>query len=208
MSKITLRKGFTLAELSVVVFIISIIFVLLITIFRNNLATFRWGQERMNFTQEVQVVMKQIFSDLKQVNPILRQDSSRNILFKGESIGDLFPSLVVIFDKDKKPENGGEELGFYITSLKDFSISEHIKYFIKDGKLIRLFTDYNGKQKRSVMAESASNLYFLEDPGDVRQVRIKLTLSDSKNPSRVENIDFAVRLETDLVCVKTVYEYD
>lgn len=202
------KKGFTLIEMSISVLIIALIILVLIMVFRSNLATFKWGQQHMEFNQKIQLVMKQIFTDFKQINPILSQDEDGHIFLQGEKIGDLFPNLVTIFDKDKNPENGGEEVAFFLTSFTSINQRDHVKYFIDKDELIRQKTDHDGNVKRSVIAEKASELFFAEDPGDIRQIKIKVTLADPKNPERSEKIDFAVRLETDLVCVKTVREYD
>jgi prepilin-type N-terminal cleavage/methylation domain-containing protein len=202
------KKGFTLIELSISVLIIALIILVLIMVFRSNLATFKWGQQHMEFNQKIQLVMKQIFTDFKQINPILSQDEDGHIFLQGEKIGDLFPNLVTIFDKDKNPENGGEEVAFFLTSFTSINQRDHVKYFIDKDELIRQKTDHDGNVKRSVIAEKASELFFAEDPGDIRQIKIKVTLADPKKPERSEKIDFAVRLETDLVCVKTVREYD
>ncbi len=202
------NKGFTLVELSFSVLLVALIFLVLIVVFRSNLATFKWGQQHMEFNQKIQLVMKQIFTDFKQINPILRQDEDGHIFLQGEKIGDLFPNLVTIFDKDKNPDNGGEEVAFFLTTFTDLDQRDHIRYLIDKGELIRQKTDHNGNVKRSIIAEKASDLFFVEDPGDIRQIKIKVTLTDPKKPERSEEIDFAVRLETDLVCVKTVREYD
>ncbi|KAF1081844.1 MAG: hypothetical protein GQF41_1484 [Candidatus Rifleibacterium amylolyticum] len=202
------KKGFTLIEMSISVLIIALIILVLIMVFRSNLATFKWGQQHMEFNQKIQLVMKQIFTDFKQINPILSQDEDGHIFLQGEKIGDLFPNLVTIFDKDKNPENGGEEVAFFLTSFTSINQRDHVKYFIDKDELIRQKTDHDGNVKRSVIAEKASELFFAEDPGDIRQIKIKVTLADPKKPERSEKIDFAVRLETDLVCVKTVREYD
>jgi hypothetical protein len=58
------------------------------------------------------------------------------------------------------------------------------------------------------VAEKAQDLFFSDDPGDIRQVHIKVTLIDEKNAAMKETLDFAVRLDTDLVCVKMVKQYD
>ncbi|EKD81980.1 MAG: hypothetical protein ACD_39C01537G0004 [uncultured bacterium] len=208
MIKLRADKGFTLIELSVSVLIISLIILVLIVVFRSNLTTFKWGQQHMEFNQKIQMVMKQIFTDFKRINPILRQDEDGHMFLQGEKIGDLFPNLVTIFDKDKEPANGGEEVAFFLTTFTDLNQRDHIKYFLDKNELIMQRTDYNGNTKRVVIAEQAADLHFSEDPGDIRQIKIKLTLTDPKKPERSEKIDFAVRLETDLVCVKTVREYD
>lgn len=208
MIKMRNDKGFTLIELSVSVLIIALVILVLIVVFRSNLQTFKWGQQHMEFNQKIQMVMKQIFTDFKEINPILRQDEDGHIFLQGEKIGDLFPNLVTIFDKDKEPANGGEEVAFFLTSFTNLNQRDHVKYFIDKEELIRQKTDYDGNVRRTVIAEKASDLFFSEDSGDIRQIKIKLTLTDPKKPERSEKIDFAVKLETDLVCVKTVREYD
>ncbi len=203
-----LKKGFTLVELSISSFIVALIALILIMVFRSNLNTWQWGQKHMEFNQQVQLVMKQIFTDLKTVNPIVKFDADGNMMFQGEKINDLFPNLVTIYDKDKNPDNGGEEIVFFLTSFNDETRKDRIKYFIEKNKLIREEEDYNGNKKRRVIAEKAKDLFFNDDPGDIRQVQIKVTLIDEKNEQHTENLDFAVRLETDLVCVKVVKNYD
>lgn len=202
------NKGFTLIELSISTLIIALIILVLIMVFRSNLATFKWGQQHMEFNQKIQMVMKQIFTDLKQINPILKQDEDGHIFLQGEKIGDLFPNLVTIYDKDKDPANGGEELIFFLTSFTDMTRRDRVRYFLDKEELVREIQDYNGNIRRGVIADKASELQFSEDVGDIRQIHIKVKLTDPKKVERVENITFAVRLETDLVCVKTVKEYD
>ncbi|HNX76386.1 MAG TPA: prepilin-type N-terminal cleavage/methylation domain-containing protein [Candidatus Rifleibacterium sp.] len=204
----TRKSGFTLIEMSVSALIIALIVLTLIMVFRSNLATFAWGQKHMEFNQRIQLVMKQIFTDFKQINPILKQDENGHLYLQGEKIGDLFPNLITIYDKDKKPENGGEEVVFFLTSLRDLTRRDRVRYFLEKGELIRETQDYNGTLKRKAIAEKASDLQFTEDSGDIRQIHVKFLLADPTTPGKTEKIDFAVRLETDLVCVKTVKEYD
>lgn len=209
MEKNMKRKGFTLVELSISSFIIAMIALVLIMVFRSNLNTWQWGQKHMEFNQQVQLVMKQIFTDLKLVNPIIKMDESGNMLFQGEKINDLFPNLVTIYDKDKKPENGGEEIVFFQTSFSDLNRRDRVNYFLNDkGQFIRETEDYDGNKRKKVVAEKAQDLFFSDDPGDIRQVHIKVTLIDEKNAAMKETLDFAVRLDTDLVCVKMVKQYD
>ncbi len=204
----TRRAGFTLIEMSVSSLIIALIVLVLIMVFRSNLNTFAWGQRHMEFNQRIQLVMKQLFTDFKSINPILKQDDDGHLYLQGEKIGDLFPNLVTIYDKDKKPENGGEEVVFFLTSMNDLNMRDRVRYYLEKGELIREVQDYNGNTKRKVIAEKAADLQFYGDNGDIRQMHVKFILEDPKKPGNVENVDFAVRLETDLLCVKTVKEYD
>ncbi len=210
MKIISKKTGFTLVELSISSLIVALIAIVLIMVFRSNLTAWQWGQKHMEFNQQVQLVMKQIFTDLKMVNPVLKMDAAGHLLFQGEKINDLFPNLVTIYDKDKNPDNGGEELVFFLTSLQDLDRKDRIRYYIdKDKKqLIREKKDYDGNPSHKVIAPHASDLFFSADPGDIRQVMVKLKIFDEKNPEISKNLDFAVRLETDLVCVKVVRVYD
>jgi prepilin-type N-terminal cleavage/methylation domain-containing protein len=208
MKKVQHKKGFTLIELSISSLIIALIALVLIMVFRGNLTTWKWGQKHMEFNQQVQMIMKQIFTDLKTVNPVLNIDADGNLMFQGEKINDLFPNLVTIYDKDKDPQNGGEEIVFFQTSFTDINAKDRVRYYLDKEKLIREIEDYNGNKKTKVLAEKASDLFFKADPGDIRQVLIKLTVINEKNPEMKEKLDFAVRLETDLVFVKVVKQYD
>lgn len=210
MLKRAFNKGFTLVELSISSLVIALVVLVLIMVFRSNLATFAWGQKHMEFNQKIQLVMKQIFTDLKQINPILKQDEDGHIYLQGEKIGDLFPNLVTIYDKDKDKDsaNGGEEVVFFLTSISDINRRDRIRYFLEKGELIREVQDYNGTTRRKAIAEQAAGLQFAPDTGDIRQILVSLTMTDPKSPGRIETLDFAVRLETDLVCVKTVKTYD
>lgn len=202
------KKGFTLVELSISTFIVALIALVLIVVFRSNLNTWKWGQKHMEFNQQVQLVMKQIFTDMKLVNPIVKIDADGHLMFQGEKINDFFPNLVTIYDKDKNPANGGEEIVFFQTSFADLNQKDRVHYFLEKGKLIRETEDYNGNKKRRIVSEKAKDLFFKDDPGDIRQVLIKVTLIDENNDKIQETLDFAVRLETDLVCVKVVKQYD
>jgi prepilin-type N-terminal cleavage/methylation domain-containing protein len=202
------KKGFTLIELSVSTLIVAMIALVLIMVFRSNLNTWRWGQQHMEFNQKIQLIMKQIFTDLKNVNPILQKDGDGHLYFKGEKINDLFPNLVTIYDKDKNSENGGEEIAFYQTSFTDLNRRDQVRYYLDKEKLVREITDYNGNKKKKILAKKAANLYFSADPRDIRQVLVTATIYDDKNPEIKDTLDFAVRLESDLLCVKVVKRYD
>jgi prepilin-type N-terminal cleavage/methylation domain-containing protein len=208
MKRMIRKKGFTLIELSISSLIIALIVLVLIMVFRSNLNTWNWGQQHMEFNQRVQLVMKQIFTDLKNVNPILARDEDGHLYFQGEKINDMFPNLVTIYDKDKNQFNGGEELVLFHTSVDNLDQKDRIRYFLEKGSLIRETKDYNGNTKKKVVAAKASDLFFKPDPGDIRQVMVKLTVINKKDEKIKENLDFAVRLETDLVCVKLVQQYD
>ena len=115
------KKAFTMIEMTVSVLIISVIVLTLIMVFRSNVVAWKWGQKHMGFNQKIQLVMKQIFTDIKNINPIVKQDKNGNIWFQGEKMGDLYPNIVSIFNKDGDKGNGGEELAFYLSDFTDFA---------------------------------------------------------------------------------------
>jgi type II secretory pathway component PulJ len=196
------RNGFTLVELAISAVIILIIGLVLVVVFRFNITSWKWGQKHMEFQQKVQLAMKQIFTDIKRVNPIVSGDERGNLWYQGEKIGDLVPNLVRIYDKDKNPENGGEEIVFYHTTFKDLAQKTHVRLFLENGSLFRETTDPNGTKKRMVISNKASELHFVPNPADICEVGVRLMITDDLNPELKEDLNFAVHLDTDLVCVK------
>jgi len=195
------RRGFTLVELLISSLIVSMIALILMVVFRSNVSSWKWGQERMNFNQKIQLAMKQVFTDIKRINPIVTIDSSDNIWFKGEKIGDLFPNLVTIYNTDKIRDNGGEEIVFYHTTFRDVAQRRHIRIFLEKDALFREVTDHNGTKKREVISQKVSELHFKKNDADINEVAVEMTIADDKNPLLKENLSFAVHLDTDLVCV-------
>ena len=209
MNRYNEKRGFTLVELSVSALVVSLIFLVLIMIFRGNLQTWQWGQKHMEFNQRVQLVMKQMFTDFKQINPILVTDSDGHIWVQGEKGGDIQPNLVTIYDHEPETSAGGQELVFFLTSLNDPSRRDRVRYHINEkGELVREVQDYHGNPRARVIAKKAADLVFRNDPGDNRQIKTSVTITDDENPDMVETVDFAVRLETDLVSVKMVRTYE
>lgn len=198
-----------MVELSVSALVVSLIFVVLIMLFRGNLQTWHWGQKHMSFNQKVQLVMKQIFTDLKQINPILTTDSDGHIWVQGEKGGDILPNLVTIYDHEAESSDGGQELVFFLTSLSEPSRRDRVSYKINcKGELVREIQDRHGNPNERVIAKKAADLIFRNDPGDNRQIKVSVTITDDENKDMVETVDFAVRLETDLVSVKLVRTYE
>lgn len=149
--------------------------------------------------------MKQIFTDIKNINPIVKQDSKGDLWFQGEKIGDLFPNIVRIENTDGDKKNGGEELSFYLTDFTNLTRKDFIRYYLDKTNLIRESIDYNGNKKAKIVSERATNLHFFADENDIHEIGIRVTLTDKLDPKLKENLEFAVRLDTDLVCVK-MYE--
>jgi prepilin-type N-terminal cleavage/methylation domain-containing protein len=198
------RRGFTLIELSITSVIALLIGLVLITVYRSNLTTWRWGQKHMEFNQKIQLAMKQVFTDIKRINPLVATDDAGNIWFKGEKGGDLVPNLVTLISTDQDLSNGGEEITFVHTSFSRPDARIHVRIFTENGALLREVTDHNGTRTRVVIADRVKDLHFIPNPEDIYEVRVQMTVSDDRNPELIENLQFAVRIDTDLVCVKLV----
>lgn len=195
-------SGFTLVELAISAVIVSLIGLVLVAVFRSNLATWKWGQERMEFNQKIQLAMKQVFTDIKRINPVVLTDTQGNLWFKGERIGDLFPNVIEVVDTDKQPENGGEELIFQHTTYRKPGERTQVRLFLEQGALMRETTDQNGTRSRVVVSDRVSNLHFVRNTADINEISVSMTIADDMNPKLTEDLVFAVRLDTDLVCVK------
>lgn len=195
------RKAFTLVELMIVAVIFSMIGLTLVYIFRSNLISWKWGQKHMEFNQKIQLAMKQVFSDIKKINPMVMQDETNNLWFQGEKIGDLFPNLVEILDTDQDPMNGGEEIVFFQTSFKTPGEKTQIRLYLEEGALMRESTDLNGKKIKVVISDRVTNLHFQKNPTDIYEVRVSMTIADDRNPEMKENLGFTVHLDTNLVCI-------
>ncbi|MFZ2957301.1 MAG: type II secretion system protein [Candidatus Ozemobacteraceae bacterium] len=208
------KGGFTLIEVVITTLIVSLIGLILILVFRGNLASMRWGQKHIEFNQKIQLAMKQIFTDIKRINPIIVTDEQENLWFQGEKIGDLFPNLVEIIDIDLDPMNGGEQLKMVHTSYQRPGERVFVRLFLEGegseagredvatGSLMREVTDLNGSKKRSVVSNKVSHLHFVANAEDIREIRVSMTITDDRNPEMKEDLAFAVSLDTDLVCVK------
>ena len=208
MELLSKKRGFTLIELSVSALIIGLISIVLILVLRSNLAAWQWGQKHMEFNQHVQLIMKQIFTDLKNINPIVQMDAEGHLWFQGERGGDIRPNLVTIYDNDSETTGYGQELVFFLTSFSDLNRRDRIKYFInEEGELIREIQDAQSDSFARVIAPIAKDLRFRNDPYDLRQVSVELTIVNPEDENMSETLDFSVRLETDLVSVRLVRTY-
>lgn len=193
------KSGFTLVELSISVLIISSIIMVLLMILRSNLNTFKWGQAHVSFEQKKLLAARQIFYDIKSINPILSSDRM-GVKLKGESMEEFGVNLVTI---DKKNENFNT-LRFIQASFEDLEKRDVVYYFVKENNLYREITDKNGKGSGKVILENVVSLVFDEDSNDHKQIHVKFMVGDPKNNLKPEPVDFVIRLETDLVHVKTI----
>lgn len=202
------RTGFTLIELSVSSLVVALIALILVMVFRSNLTAWKWGQKHMEFNQKIQLAMKQIFTDIKAINPLVTLDMSGDMWFQGEKPTDLMPHLVTILDTDHESENGGEQIVFFHTSFSSPSERTRLRFYLEEGALIRETTDGNDVKKKTVIADQVSNLFFKPNSNDIYEVEVAMTITDNKNPDLKEDLKFAVRLDTHLVCVKMISKDD
>ena len=168
-------------------------------ILRSNLNTFKWGQAHVSFEQKKLLAARQIFYDIKSINPILSSDRM-GVKLKGESMEEFGVNLVTI---DKKNENFNT-LRFIQASFEDLEKRDVVYYFVKENNLYREITDKNGKGSGKVILENVVSLVFDEDSNDHKQIHVKFMVGDPKNNLKPEPVDFVIRLETDLVHVKTI----
>ena len=52
------------------------------------------------------------------------------------------------------------------------------------------------------ISDKVSNLHFVRNTADINEISVSMTIADDMNPKLTEDLVFAVRLDTDLVCVK------
>lgn len=198
----TRRHAFTLVEMSITMLIVSLIGLILLTVFRSNIVAWKWGAKHMEFQQKVQLAMKQVFTDIKRINPMVYADENGNFWFKGEKIGDLVPNLVDIVDKDQNPNNGGEEILMWHTSYVNPGEKTGVRLFLEEGALVRELILANDTRKKSVVSNKVADLHFLKNPDDILEIKTSMVITDDRNPDLKETLAFAVHLDTDLVCVR------
>lgn len=194
-------QGFTLIEIVIVAAIFSIIGMVMVYIFRSNIMSLQWGRKHMEFNQKIQLAMKQVFTDIKKINPLIVRDENENLWFQGEKNGDLFPNLLTITDTDQTPDNGGEEITFVQSSWKAPTERSVVRLFLEEGALMREATDGNGVKKRMVISNKVAGLHFSRNAEDISGVRVAMEITDDLHPEMKEKLSFAVHLDTSLVCV-------
>lgn len=201
------KSGFTLVELSISALIVSLIATVLIYVFRSNLQTLKWGQKHMSFNQHIQLVIKQIFTDLKDVNPVITMDAGGHIWIQGEKNGEIRRNHVDIYRASSEEQN--DTISILLTDFHERNRRDLITYYIDVlGQLIRSFQDYDGNSENQVIAKRASKLKIGSDPYDNRQITLSLVITNDDDLSMSEKIDFAVRLQTDLVGVRLHEQHD
>lgn len=192
------KSGFTLVELSITVLIVSAISMALIMVLRSNLSTMNWGQRRMNFNHKMMMAVRRVFYDIKLINPNLKPSLSSGYALSGEDFGDPRPKMVFV----KKRENLNDELVFVLSHVNDVEMLYEYKFYVKDKKLLRAIKDLAGKVTIDTIMENVIEFRADNDETDVKQLYVNFTATDPDNNNRPEKVEFAVRLETDFVCVK------
>ncbi len=195
------KTGFTLIEVAVSTAIISILAVIMLSVFRNNLNTMSWGQNKMDLHYKIQVLMKRFYLDIKNINPVVELQGS-HLYFRGEDNKSFFPTLVGIGDLEKNLR--GKSLYFrHIDTRTDQSITSiEWKYNEKDKTIIREVQPPSGELKKEVVAQNISELYFYRPENDLKSVRMTCKMFDAKDIKKVEELDITVRLECDMLTVQ------
>ena len=195
------KTGFTLIEVAVSTAIISILAVIMLSVFRNNLNTMSWGQNKMDLHYKIQVLMKRFYLDIKNINPVVELQGS-HLYFRGEDNKSFFPTLVGIGDLEKNLR--GKSLYFrHIDTRTDQSITSiEWKYNEKDKTIIREVQPPLGELKKEVVAQNISELYFYRPENDLKSVRMTCKMFDAKDIKKVEELDITVRLECDMLTVQ------
>jgi len=196
------KRAFTLVEMSVTMLVVSIIGLILLSVFRSNIAAWKWGSKHMEFNQKIQLAMKQVFTDIKRINPVVYADETGNYWFKGEKIGDLVPNLEDIIDLDKEPANGGEELMMWHTSYVTPGEKTGVRLFLEEGALVRELILPNDTRRKSVVSNRVADLHFQKNVDDPLEIKVSMVITDDRNPELKETLAFAVHLDTDLVYVR------
>lgn len=209
MSKIIRRKsGFTLVELSVSVLIISCILMILIYMLRSNLSSFNWGQKHMSFNHKKLMAARQIFYDLKSINPSLHLNKFDEVVIRGEEIEEFNPTIVTITKKDKDhADSDGDQIDFFHAVYGQADTKEQITYVLKtkEKRLARIVTDRSGRGTVKYILDNVSAFELNTDEIDRKQLYVSFSVSDPENGVKeAETVTFAVRLETDMVYVKVV----
>lgn len=196
------KSAFTLVELAVATFIASLIGLVVILVYRGNLFAYKWGKKKMEFHQKIQLTMKQLFTDIKKINPIVTIDSHYNLWFEGEKLGDLNTNLVKIVDKNGDLNDGGEEVSYIISNILNNNDSIFVRIFLDGDNLIREVKDSNGKVKQNIVATLVKSFHVKNNPDDIHEIVFEMTIHDDNDPNVKEDINFGIRLDTNLVCVK------
>ena len=196
------KSGFTLAEVAVSTAIIGALAVIMLYVFRSNLNTMSWGQNKMDLHYRVQVLMKRFYTDIKKISPIVYLSNS-HLLFKGEENKSFFPTLVGIGDLEEKLR--GKSLYFrHINTRTDQSISSIEWKYDKEKKAIVREIQHPGAIEviKEIVANNISELYFYRPENDLKSVRMTCKMFDAKDPKKTEDIDITVRLECDMLTVQ------
>lgn len=193
------KSGFTLVELAVSMLIIACISTVLIIVLRSNLNTMKFGQKNMDFNQKVLLAIRRVFYDIKRINPILVKSERYGYALKNEMSGEPKPRKIFI-RKSKAPTLNRDELEFVIDSNLDISDIYNIMYYLDKNLLKRDVRNNAGQTTTEVVLENVTAFSVENDPTDIKQIFVKLSVNDPKNKLK-RDVDFAVRLETDFVYV-------
>ncbi len=202
LNKRVFKSGFTLPEILVVALIASLLSLVLFTVFRSNLTTMAWGQKHMDFNYKIQYMMKQFYTDVKTVNPAISFGKYGDLYISGERTGEFFPQHVII---ERKPSEGTEKIFLPISSIYSdgnaYTIS--YEYSKKHSTLHRKITG-PGRNTQRILAYNVKDLVFSKSEEDPMSVKLVCRIGDDKREEVFEDIDFTVRLESELVAIRVV----
>jgi hypothetical protein len=192
------RAAFTAAEILVVTFVASLLIMVLFSVSRSNLNTMSWGQKHMDFNYKIQYMMKQFYTDVKRVNPAISFGKYGDLYLSGERTGEVFPQIVKI---ERKADNSGEKIHLPLTTIYDDTKMRMITYDYDKKTKVLIRKDTDTKQAE-VLAYNVHDLTFSKSDDDPKSIKLTCRIEDDKRAGVFEDIDFTVRLESELVSIQ------
>jgi hypothetical protein len=192
------RAAFTIAEMVVVTFVASLLILVLFTVSRSNLDTIAWGQKHMDFNYKIQYLMKQFYTDVKRVNPAVSFGKYGDLFISGERTGEIFPQMVII---ERKKDASGEKI--YLPQSTIYGGGEVHEITYDYDKKARVLQRLDSKTRKcEIIAHNLHDLSFEKSNDDPRSIKLTCRIEDDKRAGVFEDIDFTVRLETELITIK------
>ncbi|MFC1744945.1 hypothetical protein ACFL35_13215 [Candidatus Riflebacteria bacterium] len=199
------KKQFSLVEIIFSLGIISLLLLVLVYCFRNNLISFKAGNIKIQNQARISLLIKQIYVDFKTLNPAIYFDNNYHLWFQGEQLGDLYPNLVELQDLDGNIKNGYEKVTLNQSSIRKIGIGGKINqnaitYIWKENKLFRKL----GKVEK-ILAEDINKFHINRNPESDKHLKIsmEIKLEDTAQKKGLnEQISLSIAMDTDLIYVK------
>ena len=208
------KFGFTLVEITISTAIVSLLALIMMYVFRNNLTTMKWGQKHMDLQYKTQVLIKQFYNDIKKINPY-SVAGIRDVYLELETKNTYHPALVKIVGKvnrDYYPieqteftEEGyrGKALFFRHRSLRHSDVTKFVYWYADEVKrLYRTFSFNDQPAIDQLIAANVLEVYFYQLEDDEHAVRMTCKIQDDKDPKHIEDIDITVRFENDMIVTR------